>query len=513
MARFQYQQITAPPVVPATATVVVFGVGGYAVPASIVLIQYAGVTAPMVPPVPEAISCIGSNQAVPKSISVMQYTALAGPMIQPIGHLGWQGKYPDKIDPETGLRTAAHPWLFTGATSSTIPYPDTRWAPYYPDKIDRKTYLTAQQAWLFTGATSSTIPSTDLRWEGIYPDRIDRLTLPPGQYPWLFTGATSSTIPVTDLRWEAVYPDRIDRLVLLAANQLAYVTSFYATLPSPFPDLSWKPVYPDWLATLPAIPTGAQQALAWTFGPVNPLGHIGWQGTYPDKIDRTSLPPAAQPWLFTGATSSTIPGDLRWEGIYPDKIDRLTYLTANQSWPFSLDPFPRPAAVIQPYVWYPDWFPARTKSVEAGGVAPLVLTFTDLRWAPVSPDWIARKLFDAAQQQAQTYVLFIPVNDLRWAGVYPDRIQRTTLPTADQLATALSLHATIPITDLRWKGQYPDRVIRATMLAALQPWSGAMNLVPIPNPPSTGVDEDDKLHIGTEGTMAVRHVDVAIGNW
>ncbi len=277
-----------------------------------------------------------------------------------------------------------------------------------------------------------------------------------------------SVQPLGHVGWQGWYPDRIDRLLGRPD------TSFLAEEPFPRPNAEvttyFTPVYPDQIARLLTRPPDG------LFEPpesVRPLGHVGWQGSYADRVDRRTYPAAQQQASFT---PTYLPlADLRWAGEFPSQIYRWQVRAADQGFLF----------------------------------APRYLPIADLRWAPAYPDQIWRQTVRASDQAAFFQPRFVPIFDLRWQGTFPVWIARNVFSVALQQSTAFwpepLPNEAAPL--LSWHPIYPSWNARAILPAALYPFVGPQNLDPLPNEGGVG---QQIITLGVE--IGVTDVPV-LGGW
>lgn len=246
----------------------------------------------------------------------------------------------------------------------------------------------------------------------------------------------------------------------------------------------------EWVAASPDpiwLPWRPYTGLTWTPQHSDAEGSaLDWTARYPDTIDRLTFPAAAQPFLFTGATSSTIPSDdLRWQSVYPDFIPPPPGLRADLQQPLAYWPFPLLTPIDRIFAWaiYPDRLDPllglQPAAQQAFALPPFVPQ--DLRWTARYPDLIDRQQFQAAAQQAFTIGQQDVFTDLRWQGQYPAQIDRQIFPAALQSAfTTGQIDAPAAFTDLRWAPSYPDQLWATRLPTAAMP---SLSLEPFPRPP------------------------------
>ena len=350
--------------------------------------------------------------------------------VRDLGHTGWYPTYPDQHW-TIGLLTALQRDLFLD------PFPRVEfgmgWLSTYPDWLVK---LFAQPASGEFAPPSSPRDLGHIGWEPEYPDQIARLfLLTAQQQAWAANIQPELTVP---LAWQPTYQDWIARATLSVSSQQSHGLD-------PFPrpnvnDVAWIAQYPDFIPRLSPL---LMQWLALELGPVQPLGHIGWEPEYPDQIWRVVLPTAAQQWLAFDPfpRPQAAAPDLSWGPSYPEQIFRITLPVA--AYPF--------------HWWNPETISAPPSP--------------DLAWKPVYPDQIWRHYLLTAQQLVTARRLDAPAETVlsSWEPSYPNFIHRRVLPTAMREGNSIAAAIEQAVAPLKWEPRMPTRLDPKRLPIALYP--------------------------------------------
>jgi hypothetical protein len=429
----------------------------------------------------------------------------------PTPPLAWRPIAPDALD--RTRRILSHPVI----TAPLHPLPDSppaweMWAGvYHHPALDRLRLVTAPtvvEPLVLADITATTPP---LSWQPAYPDRIDRRAfLSPEQ---ITTVGSLETPPVL-LAAVAYYPAQIPRLRPHAAFAPAWVMDqFAAPTPASVPQ-GVAAYYPASLDRLSSI--GLRTMFQYYFGVEIEVPVMSWTGRYAPPVrprQTRQLPQSVAPLYLADLT--VVAPSLSWQGRYPDQIARTPKLRDYPAW--TADRFDPPTPISVPLLLVPtmpaqialrtagatlqraffgreledtqivQWFERATPPLSPAlpwrppphVVAPLVVpditaAAPELSWSPIYPEAIRRRPaivlgLDLAAPLVVPDVT-VTVSALSWQPRYPDRhvYQRP----AEFLATATSWQiadVTAAVPALSWKPAYPDTIARRPSAHAAVP--------------------------------------------
>lgn len=424
----------------------------------------------------------------------------------------------DRWDPEYPAKVYGPPlkWKeFHAKSTEPILNPDLverAWAPFYPDKIDRKYTHASRQQWLARFDHTTFTPALTYTWLHTQQPLIPRFLRRLGNNP--FTGPITTEAPAADtnapggpsdsgtiwlrqVQYQAMispldtspgtqppftgpfllgnYPS----LVIKDKGLPATYAPFYASAPIEHMTMEWIPKHPDrvWkrarraqyapyfggfgiaavsntdAATKTPIitPIWSKQSRAWMpFIDSSPNPQV--------EIDRAAG--AVQP--------------LSWKGNYSDRIFRRQFRSADQL-PFATG-FTASILPIPELSWsaeYPDR--VYRQSILQAAIQAFTRPLTDQgaavpehAWKSIYPDYINRRHFRADKQDEHFWTRFIdPVPDLSWSPAYPSKINIKTLHPSHYPQWSDVGRDAFPFVpyDLAC---YPDRVLRLSLQAARQ---------------------------------------------
>jgi hypothetical protein len=335
--------------------------------------------------------------------------------------------------------------------------------------------------------TADATPNIHLKAQ--YPDYLPRPRALAPWTPWQPMFGVEYPIPVQS--WLGYGPDQL-RPKPTRAHLPQWGRNLDPITNPPAPDLSWAPRFADQVPARPRLLTARQRAWTANLDPIT--GSIagvptGWDPVYPARVVRPTLRVALIPftarWPFPLFEPGRGPGgdagvierlhllqyqalvgpmlvpaepesELRaWVPRHPSVLVARHHLTAlQQAYAANLDPIANPEA---PYLaWragYPDAIARHqlhAAHVPVPGIAGTITSVSvdpgDLRWQPIAPAWLARRVGAADLRSARVdpFAPALPVNFNGWQPEFPDPdfVVRWHTPVAGQQVLALY---TVPI--------------------------------------------------------------------